>query len=104
MPSDVLFSEFLSNDTTCTMTMTVSNKNDAAKVIDTLRSFDSLSSVMVSSLTEKQIEADEEGAEPEEELEEGELQVYETAIEYQIICQYKPVELDVTIPEVNGSN
>jgi hypothetical protein len=53
LPADVEVSDFTSNDTECVITMSVSDKETAAGVINNFRNFDSLSSVTVTSLTEE---------------------------------------------------
>lgn len=53
MPSDVEFTEFVSDDEQCMVTMRVADKETAAGVIETFRGFESLLSVTVDSITEE---------------------------------------------------
>lgn len=57
MPEDVEFKEFGSDETTVVMTMVVTDKEKAAKVIETLRGFKSLMQVNVNSFIEKEKKA-----------------------------------------------
>jgi type IV pilus assembly protein PilM len=53
LPADVEVSDFSSDDTECVITMSVSDKETAAGVINNFRNFESLSSVTVTSITEE---------------------------------------------------
>jgi Tfp pilus assembly PilM family ATPase len=53
LPTDVEVSDFTSDDTECVISMRVSDKETAAGVINNFRNFESLSSVVVTSLTEE---------------------------------------------------
>ena len=86
MPDDILFKEFGSDDTGVTMTLVVSDKEKAAKVIETLRGFHSLMQVSVNSLVEN--EKKEEGRQNIG----GELKISETEIDFTVECLYMPVE------------
>ena len=99
MPMESVFSSFLSNDTSCTIQLTVNDKSTAAKVIDTLRDFDCLANVYVTGISEVQVESDDDNGDAGDE-EEGELVMTETMIEYTLFCVYKPVTLGVEVPEV----
>ena len=53
LPSDVEVSEFTSDESQCVITMRVADKETAAGVIDNLRTFESLSDVVVENITEE---------------------------------------------------
>ena len=103
MPTDSVFESFLSNDSSCTIQLVVKNKETAAKVLDTMRDFDSLASVYVTSIEEEEIATDEANADNDEDDEET-LTLTETMIRYTLFCVYKPVQLDVTAPGSNAGN
>lgn len=102
MPMDSVFHSFLSNDTSCTIQLTVQNKETAAKLLDTMRDFESLSSVYVTSIQEEEVKSDDVDA-GEGEDSENELTYTETMINYTLFCVYKPVELKEAVPG-NGTN
>lgn len=52
MPSNMIISEFTSNDTYFTMSVRVEDKNSAIGIVETLRRFDSLQSVSISNIDE----------------------------------------------------
>ncbi len=52
MPSNMIISEFTSNDTYFTMSVRVEDKNTAIGIVETLRGFDSLQSVGISNIDE----------------------------------------------------
>ena len=52
MPSNMIISEFTSNDSTFTMSVRVEDKNTAIGIVETLRGFDSLQAVGISNIDE----------------------------------------------------
>ena len=62
MPANMTISEFTSNDSTFTMACRVEDKNAAIGVVETLRTFDSLQSVSISSIDEVYETVDDETA------------------------------------------
>jgi type IV pilus assembly protein PilM len=60
LPSDVEISDFSSTDTTCVMTMMVDSKETAAGVINNLRTFESIDSLTVSSISDDDASIDSE--------------------------------------------
>jgi hypothetical protein len=58
LPADVEMSDFYSDDTQVVMSLKVADKETAAGVINKIRDFDSLESVVVSSITEDVSEDD----------------------------------------------
>ncbi len=105
MPEDVIFDRFSSDDVQCTITMTVNDKNEAAKVIDTLRDFESLSRVYTEQIVEKEVEVDEDGApEPEDEENESAVKLRVTQTEFSVFCIYKSVGTGVTMPGTQTEN
>lgn len=93
MPYDVVFEEFASDDEQCIIKMVVADKGTAAKVIDTLRDFDSVMDVYVEELQEEEIKDEEEDAKKEEK-DEDEIEVIaplETTVEFTVNCVYYPV-------------
>jgi Tfp pilus assembly PilM family ATPase len=62
LPTDVEMSDFYSDDTQVVMSLKVADKETAAGVINKIRDFDSLESVVVSSITEEVNEDDTDSA------------------------------------------
>jgi hypothetical protein len=62
LPADVEMSDFYSDDTQVVMSLKVADKETAAGVINKIRDFDSLESVVVSSITEETDDEDTEDA------------------------------------------
>jgi type IV pilus assembly protein PilM len=60
LPSDVEISDFSSTDITCVMTMMVDSKETAAGVINNLRTFESIDSLTVSSISDDDSSIDSE--------------------------------------------
>lgn len=81
MPADVEFTEFISDDEQCVITMRVADKETAAGVIEIFRDFESLLSVSVESITEEK-EGDKNISD-----EDGSSTIYFT-----INCVYKVIE------------
>ncbi len=84
MPADVEFTEFVSDDEQCVITMRVADKETAAGVIEIFRGFESLLSVSVDSITE---EKTGEGRDISDE--DGSATIYFT-----INCVYKVTEYE----------
>lgn len=98
MPENVTFDTFTSDDKMCLMTMYVVSKNDAAKVIDTMRTFDSLSRVYVEQIEEEVVElTDESVSDDEEEV----LELLQTMTKFTVQCVYKPVDPGVSVPQAD---
>ena len=80
LPADAELTEFTSNGEQATLTLKVLDKEQAAKVIQTLRDFDSVLDVSIGALDKEDID------EAQEEALEGDPRVL-----FSIICTYKPV-------------
>lgn len=80
MPADVEFTEFSSNETECTITMRVSDKETAAGVIKNLREFNTLASVTVESIVEETLDADAAG---------NALENNETTVSFTVTASYR---------------
>lgn len=96
LPEDVIFEEFASDDEMCTMKMLVTDKGKAAKVVDTMRDFESVSYVYVEEMKEDEVERGDEDSDNDEE--EG-LTRYETVTEITVFCVYKAQLADVELPQ-----
>jgi hypothetical protein len=116
LPSDVVIEEFSSDDEQCSINMNVTDKETAAKVVETLRQFDSVMEVQVESLEEneikdedgnsKTVQTEEVASEEEEEGEvtqvaqsagEGdELVLLDTTVNFTVICVYYPAEINAS--------
>lgn len=80
LPADAQLTEFSSDDTQASLTMKVADKEQAAKIIQTLRDFDSVLDVSIGALDKEDMDkAAEEAAE-------GDAKVV-----FNIICTYKPL-------------
>ncbi len=107
LPTEVTVVDFSSDDNQATLLMQVSNKDTAAGVIQTLRSFSSIQYVSVNSLQEMEEELERNinitDRETEEEAEEEGAVVEETAgeiaeedteyrhyVEFSVLCTYYP--------------
>ena len=77
LPAEVEVTQFSSDDEQCVMAMRVSDKDTAAKVIDTLREFESVDTVCVSLLKEESDDSDISG-----------LEVTNTMVSFEISCVY----------------
>ncbi|MBR1855392.1 MAG: pilus assembly protein PilM [Lachnospiraceae bacterium] len=105
LPYDVVFQEFVSDDTMCTMTMQVPDKETAAKVVDTMREFDSIQYVYVEEVTEEKVEKNEDDKGNERgEDESEELVMIETKTELTVFCVYKPVLPEVSVPSAGDTS
>ena len=90
LPYDVVVEEFTSDDKACVICMDVTDKGTAAKVVDTLRGFDSVMLVTMEELKEEEIKKDEDDSE-EDPLE---LATPETYVQFTVNCYYYPVGTD----------
>ncbi len=81
LPADAELSEFTSDDEQATLVMKVANKEEAAKVIQTLREFDSVMDVSIGALDKK----DEEAATTT--TADGE-EVPDTRVSFSVVCSY----------------
>ncbi|MCM1100886.1 MAG: pilus assembly protein PilM [Clostridium sp.] len=99
MPYDVVIEEFGSDDSQCVINMTVADKGTAAKVIDTMRTFDSVMYVYVEEINE--VEYIPEDFEIPEETE-GVLMPEITVINFTVNCVYYPIEPDMGVGMVQG--
>lgn len=95
LPYDVVIEEFLSDDKQCVMQIDVADKRTAAKVLDTLRGFDSVMQVTMDSLEEeeKKLEDDERTTNSDDKVSK-ELVLEDTYISFTVHCIYYPVVLD----------
>lgn len=88
LPADAELVEFTSNGEQATLTMKVVDKEQAAKVIQTLRGFDSVLDVSIGALDKEDI--DEAVEDANEETTDGEA-VEDTRVLFSIVCTYKPM-------------
>lgn len=86
LPADVELLEFSSDDESCAIQMVVTDKEKAAKVTETIRNFESVLAVQVTTLQEKEITA-EDGSQPTDE-EAG------TEIEFTLQCIFIPLVIE----------
>lgn len=96
LPFDVVIEEFSSDDDQCVIKMDVADKSTAAKVLDTLRGFDSVMLVTMESLSEEERKP-EDGAKTttsEDREQPEELSQTDTYISFTVHCIYYPVVLD----------
>lgn len=91
MPADVEFTEFVSDDEQCVITMRVADKETAAGVIEIFRDFESLLSVTVESITE---EKDGDGKDISEE--DGSSTIYFTINCVYVVTEYEDPALAAT--------
>lgn len=92
LPSDVEVSEFTSNDTQCVITLRVADKETAAGVINNMRGFESLSEVVVESMTEEStLESDKK-----------ELNSDNTTVIFTMTCTYLLPEITQPVPSVSS--
>lgn len=102
-PYDVVIEEFSSDDEQCIIKMDVADKATAAKVIETLRDFQSVMLVTMETMEEVEIkdeEADKQhgsdsGDEPEE------LAALDTYVNFTVNCIYYPTELSDAVAALN---
>ncbi|MBE5874159.1 MAG: hypothetical protein E7287_07085 [Lachnospiraceae bacterium] len=80
LPKDAIVYEFSSDDSQAVITMQVTDKEKAAGVIDTLRGFESLMNVSVSSILEEWLEDSE-----------GNYVSERPVIRFTVICKYYPL-------------
>lgn len=90
LPYDVVIEEFVSDDTMCVINMDVADKGTAAKVVDTLRSFESVMLVTVEEVSEEEV-THEEGETVEET---PELTAMDTYVNFTVNCYYYPIVID----------
>lgn len=103
LPYDVVIEEFSSDDEQCIIKMDVADKATAAKVIETLRDFQSVMLVTMETMEEVEIkdeEADKQhgsdsGDEPEE------LAALDTYVNFTVNCIYYPTELSDAVAALN---
>lgn len=92
LPYDVVLEEFSSDDETCAINMDVADKATAAKVVDTLRGFESVMSVTVEELEEVEKEVEDRGSGNSDEPEE--LTRLDTYVNFTVTCSYWPIEVN----------
>ncbi|MDE7268976.1 MAG: pilus assembly protein PilM [Acetatifactor sp.] len=96
LPYDVVIEEFLSDDEQCVMQIDVTDKRTAAKVLDTLRGFDSVMQVTMETMEEKEKKSeDDERSTNADDNASKELVLEDTYISFSVHCIYYPVFLDV---------
>lgn len=89
MPENIEVTTFSSNDTTVVMNIKIDEKETAAGIIATLREFDSLMSVEVSGVAEKEEESDKKSGKKSKKSEQE-----ETTVEFSITCTYYPIVIE----------
>ncbi|MDE7253287.1 MAG: pilus assembly protein PilM [Acetatifactor sp.] len=95
LPYNVVLKEFSSDDEQCIMQMIVDDKGTAAKIVNTLRSFESVMNVVVESVNEEEIKKEDQNRN-EDEL--G-VEAVETRVVFTVNCIYYPVEIDNSVVE-----
>lgn len=96
LPYDVVIEEFDSDDVQCVMNMTVDSKGTAAKVIDTMRDFDSVLAVYVEEVQEVEYMPEDEEIDQLLEETEGVLFPAITVVNFTVNCVYYPIEADTS--------
>lgn len=87
MPSDVVLDDYLSDEKSVTMTMHVRNLEEAAKILQILRGFDSVMDVEVGSATEDKDANNAPGNDEEE-------QENDNHMTFSVICYYYPIVVE----------
>lgn len=82
LPADSEVTDFSSDSTQAVISLTVSSKEEAAKVIQTLRGFDSIMDVSIGAVNKEDQTTAEEGEEEEE-----------PRVLFSLVCTYYPVSL-----------
>lgn len=82
LPSDIILSDFVSNDTSITLNMKATSLEEAAKIFQILRGFESVMDVKVGATTS------EDNSSNEEEEEETKY------MSFSVVCYYYPVEVE----------
>ena len=82
LPSDIILSDFVSNDTSITLNMKATSLEEAAKIFQILRGFESVMDVKVGATTSEDNSSNEE--------EEDEVKY----MSFSVICYYYPVEVE----------
>ena len=88
LPSDILVVDFVSDDESITLTMRTTSLEEAAKVFQILRGFDSVMDVSVGEATEETKSNDSKDKNENENEEE------EKYMSFSVICYYYPVEVE----------
>ncbi len=91
LPFDVVIEEFSSDDEQCVMTLDVEDKSTAAKVLDTLRGFDSVMFVTMETMSEEEKKTDDDEQAGNDESQNKELTSADTYISFTVHCIYYPV-------------
>ncbi len=86
LPEDVEILEFVSDDKSCGIRMVVTDKEKAAKVTETIRNFDSVLAVSVTTLTEKEITYAEGVQRPDDAL--------DTEVDFTLYCIFLPLIIE----------
>lgn len=98
LPSDIVVDDYLSEADSVTLSMRVSSLEEAAKVFQILRDFDSVMEVEVGK-TEEDEDYDDDAVPAEEEGEEG--QESRKRMKFSAVCYYYPVTVED--PEALGA-
>lgn len=98
LPSDIIVDDYLSEAESVTLSMRVSSLEEAAKVFQILRDFDSVMEVEVGK-TEEDDEDDDDAVPAEEEGEEG--QENRKRMKFSAVCYYYPITVED--PEALGA-
>ncbi|MBE5865584.1 MAG: hypothetical protein E7292_05125 [Lachnospiraceae bacterium] len=105
LPDEAFLEEFSSDDEQCMMIMYVENMNVAAKVVNTLRGFDSVMDVYVETYENEELEDGDyfydksRAAEDEKNEKEAILDIKQTHTKLVVNCVYKPLVEDVVEDE-----
>lgn len=101
LPDEAFLEEFSSDDEQCIMIMYVENMNIAAKVVNTLRGFESVMDVYVETYENEELEEgdyfydESRASEDEKNEEEAILDIKQTHTKLVVNCVYKPVVEEV---------
>lgn len=93
LPSDVTVTEFQSDDEQAVITMTVADKETAAGVIQNMREFDTIMSLVVNDIVENEEDKTVETS--------SELVVPPTTVSFTINCMYYPSEVQAPVSAEN---
>lgn len=113
LPADAEMIEFTSDSEQAVLTMKVADKEQAAKVIQTLRGFESVMDVSIGAVDREDLDVAEEAAQAEqteqtekteqtEQVEQTEQAEQDTRVLFSIVCTYYPMNTEQTADAVTA--